>query len=63
MEWFDLPNALTDEPGGVLEMPAAWSLPGMALEMHVFVLHGDETYACWLLEDGTYLATAPAGTA
>jgi hypothetical protein len=63
MEWFDLTNELSREPGGVLELPPGLTPLGYALELHVFVGRGDCTTAWWMLEDGSHLSQAIVGTA
>ena len=62
MEWFDLRDE-TGEPNGVLELPATWTPPGYAMELHVLASTGFRAFFCWMLEDGTYLAEAKVGQA
>ncbi len=63
MEWFDLGWGTSNEPGGVLEMPASTTSPGIALELHVTVGAGDRTVAFWMFDDGIFLAEVEPGWA
>lgn len=63
MEWFDLGWGGGNEPGGVLELPASTTSPGVALELHVAVGAGDRTVAFWMFDDGIFLAEVKPGCA